>query len=191
MAAGPTADSSATRLPELRRRLRVATRFLMLGLVFSGATAVAIPSEIALAGAILGSDMSAGGMLPAFMVRWAVELRSGIGAAQEVAPFVFYGTDWLAFGHFVIAGAFIGALRDPVRNRWLYKFGMAACAAVPVWAAIFGSVRGIPWWWRLVDASFGFFGFIPAYLCHHWAAEAEELLNQSRSRVDAGGVPEK
>ena len=170
-----TTDDRTARLTELRRRLRSATYFLMFGLVLSGATAIPIPTEMALADQILGPDLTAGGMLPAFMVEWARRLRVGIHATQDVAPFMFYGTDWLAFGHFVIAGAFIGALRDPIRNRWLYKFGMAACVAVPVWAAVFGWLRGIPWWWRLIDASFGLIGFIPAYLCDRWASEAEEL----------------
>lgn len=169
-----TEDRTA-RLAALRRRLRNGTAFLMLGLVLSGVTAIPIPTEMAIAGRILGPDMTAGGILPAFMAQWARQLRDGIQATQEAAPFMFYGTDWLAFGHFVIAGAFVGALRDPVRNRWLFKFGMAACVAVPLWAAAFGSIRDIPWWWRLVDASFGFIGFIPAYLCDRWAMEAEVL----------------
>jgi hypothetical protein len=81
---------------------------------------------------------------------------------------MLYGTDWLAFGHFMIALAFVGALRDPVRNRWLYQFGMAACALVPIWALVFGPLRGIPPWWRAIDASFGVVGFVPMWLCHRW-----------------------
>lgn len=172
------AEDRGARLALLRRRLRNGTSFLIFGLVLSGATALPIPTEMAMASRILGPEMSAGGMLPAFMAQWARQLRDGIQATQEVAPFMFYGTDWLAFGHFVIAGAFIGALRDPIRNRWLFTFAMAACVAVPIWAAVFGSIRDIPWWWRLVDASFGLIGFIPAYLCDRWASEAEEIESQ-------------
>ena len=65
-------------------------------------------------------------------------------------PLLFYGTDWLAFGHFVIAIAFIGALRDPVRNRWLLDFGLIACGLVIPFALVFGGRRGIPFWWRLI-----------------------------------------
>jgi len=36
-------------------------------------------------------------------------------------PFIAYGTDWLAFAHFVIAIAFIGPWRDPVRNVWVVE----------------------------------------------------------------------
>lgn len=81
---------------------------------------------------------------------------------------MFYGTDWLAFGHFMIALASGGALRDPLRNRWLYQFGMIACAAVPIWAFVFGPIRGIPVWWRVIDASFGVIGFVPMWLCNRW-----------------------
>lgn len=86
---------------------------------------------------------------------------------------MFYGTDWLAFGHFMIALVFVGALRDPVRNRWLYEFGMVACALVPLWALGFGHVRGIPMWWRMIDSTFGVIGFVPMWLCYRWSGELE------------------
>jgi len=160
---------------QLTRRLRVWTTFLIVGLILSGATAIPIVSEIRIAERMLGADMSGGGAVPAWAVSWLVQVRDGVLATAQTAPFVFYGTDWLAFGHFVIAGVFIGALRDPVRNRWLYQFGMGACLAVPVWAALFGPLRGIPGWWRVIDASFGVVGFIPAWLCHRWAVRLERL----------------
>ena len=95
------------------------------------------------------------------------------------SPFVFYGADWLAFGHFAIAIAFVGALRDPVRNRWLFSFGMIACALVIPYAFVFGAIRGIPLWWRLIDCSFGVFGIIPVWLCRRWAVELESRLEVS------------
>src|SRR4051812_41374297 len=72
-----------------------------------------------------------------------------------------YGTDWLAFAHLVIAVAFWGPLRDPVRNIWVVHFGMIACVAVVPLALIAGPIRGIPWWWQLIDISFGAVGIIP------------------------------
>jgi hypothetical protein len=89
-------------------------------------------------------------------------------------PFLFYGTDWLAFGHFVIAIAFIGTLKDPVRNRWLFDFGLIACALVIPFALVMGGVRGIPLWWRLVDCLFGIFGAVPLWLCRKWTLELEQ-----------------
>jgi len=47
---------------------------------------------------------------------WLSKVQAAIESTAGAYPFLFYGTDWLAFGHFVIALAFIGALRDPVRN---------------------------------------------------------------------------
>jgi len=96
-----------------------------------------------------------------------------VEATASQAPLMFYGTDWLAFGHFVIGLAFLGAFRDPVRNRWLYQFGMMACAAVPIWALVFGHLRGIPGWWRMIDAAFGVAGFVPMWLCNRWVSQLE------------------
>lgn len=85
---------------------------------------------------------------------------------RKSVEYHFYGTDWLAFGHVVIALAFIGPLRDPWRNRWVAEWGILACVLVIPWALVFGPLRGIPFFWRLIDASFGFGGLallLPAY----------------------------
>jgi hypothetical protein len=83
-------------------------------------------------------------------------------------PFVGYGTDWLAFAHVVIAIFFIGPWRDPVRNAWVVEAGMLACVLVVPLALICGAVRGIPMYWRLIDCSFGVFGFLPLWLVWRW-----------------------
>jgi len=75
----------------------------------------------------------------------------------------------------VIAIAFIGALRDPIQNRWLFDFGMIACMLVIPYALVFGALRGIPFWWRLIDCSFGVFGILPLWVCRRWASEVESL----------------
>lgn len=161
-------------MERLRARIRRCTWFFIVGLVLSGATALAIPTEVEAGVALLGDDMR-GGFLPDMVGGWLRTLRDGIRATSTQAPFMFYGTDWLAFGHFMIALAFLGALRDPVRNRWLFEFGMLACALVPIWALVFGQVRGIPLWWRLIDSAFGVVGFVPVWLCHRWSKELEHL----------------
>lgn len=165
-------------MERLRARVRRLTLFFIVGLVLSGVTALPIPTEVEWGSSVLGPDLSAGGRLPPFVAGWLRTVRDGIRATSESAPFMFYGTDWLAFGHFMIALAFVGALRDPVRNRWLYQFGMVACALVPVWALVFGHLRGIPVWWRMIDASFGVVGFVPVWLCHRWT----EVLEQGHTR---------
>lgn len=50
---------------------------------------------------------------------------------------------------------------------------MLACLLVPIYALVFGHIRGIPPWWRVVDASFGVFGFVPMWLCDRWALQLE------------------
>ena len=85
----------------------------------------------------------------------------GPGGPGRQYPFLAYGTDWLAFAHLVIAAAFWGPIRDPVRNQWVVDFGILACLAVIPLALICGPIRGIPPGWRLVDCSFGVVGLIP------------------------------
>lgn len=69
------------------------------------------------------------------------------------------GTTGWHFAHFVLAILFIGPLKDPVRNTWVIEFGMIACALVIPYALVAGYMRGLPFWWRLVDCSFGVIGF--------------------------------
>jgi hypothetical protein len=55
------------------------------------------------------------------------EVLIGIRHTSKDYPFLFYGYDWLAFAHFVLAILFIGPLRDPVKNKWVIEFGIIAC----------------------------------------------------------------
>jgi hypothetical protein len=142
----------------------------MLGLVLSGATAIPLTLELdwlASHQGVVGADSVTG------VASWLLRVQAALHQVGTASPFLFYGTDWLAFGHFVIAAAFIGPLRDPVRNRWLFDFGIFACIAVIPYAMIFGSVRGIPFWWRLVDCSFGVLGLVPMWQCRRAALELE------------------
>lgn len=160
----------------LLRRIKIFTGLFIIGLLLSGATAIPLVSEVDLLARILGTSSSEPQSSSA-VVQWLARVQTALHSMNEQYPFLFYGTDWLAFGHFVIAVAFIGALRDPVRNRWLFTFGMISCALVVPYALIFGALRGIPFWWRLIDCSFGIFGIIPLLLCKRWTAQLE---NQPR-----------
>jgi hypothetical protein len=146
----------------------MATWVLIAGLIVSGASAIPLTAEVHwLAGAVgAGRESSE-------IAAWLLRVDAALTETQAKHPFLFYGTDWLAFGHFVIAVAFVGALRDPVRNRWLFDFGLIACVMVVPYAWFFGELRGIPRWWRLVDCAFGIGGFIPLWLCRRWARELE------------------
>ncbi|WP_425315923.1 hypothetical protein [Streptomyces olivoreticuli] len=100
------------------------------------------------------------GQLPG-LVDWVGRAREGLEATDAKYPFVLYGTDWPAFAHLVIAIAFYGPYRDPVRNIRVIEFGMIACVAIVPLALICGPIRGIPFYWQLIDMSFGLFGVIP------------------------------
>lgn len=131
--------------------------FFMVALIFSGLTAV--PLEWGTA------------RLADITVAWGDPWRGWAAyAAEAVAyvggsyPMLFYGTDWLAFAHVVIALAFVGPYRDPVRNRWVIEWGLWCCLLVLPLAFFWAPVRGIPFFWRCVDASFGVIGAIPLWL---------------------------
>ena len=146
--------------PILLKRIRLLTTFFILGLFVSGVTAIPLLPEVEW-------------LAKATHVPWLLRVQAALEQTQTQYPFLFYGTDWLAFGHIVIGIAFLGALCDPVRNRWLFNFGLIACVLVVPWALIFGAMRGIPLSWRLVDCSFGVFGFIPLWFCRRWTGELE------------------
>jgi len=152
----------------LRRRIKWLTSFFIFSLVVSGVTAIPLQSELNLLVNFCGPGGESSEM------HWLLLVRDALAQTQVQHPFLFYGTDWLAFGHFVIAIVFIGALREPVRNRWLFDFGLIACVLVIPYALVFGGVRGIPFWWRLIDCSFGVLGFIPLWFCRQWTIELEQ-----------------
>jgi len=160
----------------LRLRIRIFTLLFMIGLVISGATAIPLQYELDTGASILGiAERGAAGNSDSGLTEWVLKVREALHETNAKYPFIAYGFDWLAFGHFAIAIVFIGALRDPVRNIWLFQFGMIACLLVIPYAFIFGEVRGIPIYWRLIDCSFGVFGFIPLWLCYRWTARLAAL----------------
>jgi len=95
-----------------------------------------------------------------------------------------YGTDWLAFAHIVIAIAFIGPLRDPVRNIWIVQWGMIACVLVIPLALIAGPNRGIPLGCQLLNVSFGAFGIIPLLIVYRLTRQLERAdIEQATARA--------
>lgn len=165
----------------LQRRIKWLTWFFIAGLGVSGATAIPLVTELNLLVKWSGAGNETSATASMELVRWLLRVRESVAQTQAQNPFLFYGTDWLAFGHFVIAIAFIGVLRDPVRNRWLFDFGIIACALVVPFAFIFGGIRGIPIWWRLIDCSFGAVGIVPLWFCRKWSREIEVRQVFSRS----------
>lgn len=115
------------------------------------------------------SGVRAAGLRPG-----ALDWLGADGPARDQPPVSLhgYGTDWLAFAHFVIAIAFVGALREPVRNRWLFDFGLIAAGLVIPFALLAGGLRGIPFYWRWIDCSFGVGAALPLWYCRKWARQA-------------------
>lgn len=161
------------RVQQLQRRIKWLTWFFIVGLVISGVTAMPLTTELDLMVRWFGLADQTSATATGELARWLLAIREALHETGAKHPFLFYGTDWLAFGHIVIAIAFVGALRNPVRNRWLFDFGLIACALVIPFAMVFGGLRGIPVWWRLMDCSFGVFGFVPLWLCRRWSRELE------------------
>lgn len=148
--------SSTNTHSDLRRIRRLLAVFI-IGLFISGATAIPLETELILLATLVKNI----GMHESDLGQWVLRVHDGLTTTNTNYPFMAYGTDWLAFAHFVIAIAFIGPLRNPVKNVWVIEFGMIACVLVVPFALVMGSVRGIPLGWRLIDCSFGIIGFIP------------------------------
>ncbi|MFB7514312.1 hypothetical protein [Streptomyces sp. NPDC056144] len=130
-------------------------------LVLSGATAFPLVTELRLLDSALTGWAAPVADLAPGLGEWIHRVRGGVEEAGEHAPYLLYGTDWLAFAHLVIAVAFYGVYRDPVRNVWVVEFGMIACAGIIPLALICGPIRSIPFWWSVVDMSFGVIGILP------------------------------
>ncbi|GAA1180037.1 hypothetical protein F4556_006316 [Kitasatospora gansuensis] len=153
-----TEDQKAAETATLRRVRRWIVIFIVC-LALSGLTAFPLETETRwLAGLVDGSPLAE--HFPA-AAAWAERVRDGVAETNVRYPFLAYGTDWLAFAHLVIAIAFWGPYRDPVRNVWVIRWAMTACAAIIPLALICGPLRGIPLAWRFVDMSFGVVGVIP------------------------------
>jgi len=50
------------------------------------------------------------------------------------------------------------------------------------WALVFGPLRGIPFFWRLIDCSFGVVGIVPLWLCRR---DVDELERIEMGRIEA------
>jgi len=137
-------------------RIRWLVGFAIFGLVVSGVTAFPLLAELNLLASWLApegaspSDPGLGGL-----ARWILLVREGLENTYREYPFIAYGTDWLAFAHLVIAAFFLPVWKDPVRYQGVLLVGLWACLGVIPLALICGPLRGIPFYWQLIDCSFG------------------------------------
>ena len=155
---------------ELTRSIKRILGIFIVALVLSGLTALPLEWQLSIANKMIQdntTDLS--------LNLWIDRVYTGVRETNERYPFISYGTDWLAFAHIMIAVAFIGPWRDPVRNSWVIEFGLISCACVFPFAFIAGAVRDIPLYWRLVDCSFGLFGGLLLWHCYIKIKKLEKL----------------
>lgn len=146
--------------------------FFVVILFLSGLTAIPAQTELEFLQKFFSRDNAIG--------VWLNKVLLGIITTENNFPFLFYGYDWLAFAHFVLAILFAGAIKDPVRNKWIIEFGIICCFLIIPFAMVAGYYRGIPIGWRLIDCCFGIFGLMPLLICYKKIRQIENF-----SRKDA------
>jgi len=143
-------DNEKFLLTRIRRWILL---FIVL-LVISGLTAFPVQTE-------LHAMMHLQNIFPDFIRSWLIDINIAIDEMVKNSPYLLYGYDWLAYSHLVIALFFFGVYKNPVQNAWVLRVGMVACIGVFALAFICGQIRGIPFFWTMIDCSFGFFGIMP------------------------------
>ena len=154
----------------LERRIRVLLLGFVAGVVLAGVTAFPLVQEVTLLAQWIGAEPGAPGLSG-----WVARIRDALVDTDRRYPFLAYGTDWLAFGHLMIAAAFWGVLKDPVRNVFLVRWGMFCCLATLPVVLVCGPLRGIPPAWMAIDCSFGLIGIVPLLVVQRDIRELEGL----------------
>jgi hypothetical protein len=146
------------------KRVRWVIGVVIFGLVISGLTAFPLLHELRFLQSLVDGSTGLGS--------WIHRVTLGLEDTYAVYPFIGYGTDWLAFGHLVIAMLFVLPWRDPVRYEGILWVGVWASLLVIPLALICGPLRGIPFGWRLIDCSFGLLCLVPLGLALRWIRRA-------------------
>lgn len=150
------------------KKIRSLVVFFMIALALSGITAFPVYTELTWL-------MQTGWMsVDHFPGNWLQSVYEGVADMQSKYPFLFYGYDWLAFAHLMIAALFYGVYKDPVRNKFIISWGMFCCISIIPLAFICGSIRGIPFLHILIDCSFGVIGIIPLIICRCYILRLEK-----------------
>jgi hypothetical protein len=152
---------------KLITKIRILIVFLMIALILSGVTAFPVETE-------LRWLLNHPSLVPSFAQIWLQDVYNALLETNTKYPMLAYGFDWLAFAHIVIAMAFIGPYRDPIKNKWIIDWAMLACVAIFPLAFIAAPIRHIPMFHVLIDCSFGVIGLIPLWICRKWIKQLEE-----------------
>ena len=162
-------------------RFRVVLSVFILGLVLSGVTAFPLRWELKTLASWMGVHSEADLGTLTGLRYWIGHVHFGLERSYDAYPFLAYGTDWLAFAHLAIAVFFIGPLREPTRHDWILISGIIACAGVLPLALICGPLRGIPFYWQLIDCSFGVLGVIPLLYCLRVSCRLQAMECESKA----------
>lgn len=146
-------------------RYRAMMLLFIGGLIVSGVTAFPLLHELKILAKIFASESVQSAEGSSGVAYWILTVRFGLEDTYAQYPWIAYGTDWLAFAHIVIAMFFFGPLINPIGSRATLYAGICACLAVIPLALICGPIRGIPFYWRLIDCSFGIIGILPLLYC--------------------------
>lgn len=146
-------------------KVRILIGIFIAALLTAGITAFPLESEIRFLCKLLNISIEEPGLNEGILSYWLAQVAQGLIATNQAYPFLAYGFDWMAFAHIIIGVLFIGPFINPVKNIWIIYWGMFACIALIPTAFICGVVREIPFFWQLIDCSFGVFGIIPLLLC--------------------------
>ncbi len=151
------------------KKIRLLIVFYIIALIVAGVTAFPVEFELNVICSLFSIDKDTitqikdNAIQPLFS--WLYNAKCGMTETNEKYPFLAYGFDWLAYAHLMIAALFVGPYIDPIRNKWVIYWGMFACVSIFPLAFICGPIREIPFFWTLVDCSFGLFGIIPLWWC--------------------------
>ncbi|HKC68629.1 MAG TPA: hypothetical protein VKG26_10385 [Bacteroidia bacterium] len=159
---------------QLEKKVKLSLIIFTALLIISGVTAFPLEWELSL---LAKSSLICSNTI---LHDWIEKTYEAVRNSNNTYPFLSYGTDWLAFAHIVIATAFIGPLKNPVKNIWVIQFGMIASLMVFPLAFICGPIRHIPFYWQLIDCSFGLFGLIPLYIAYRNTKQLETLTFKNK-----------
>lgn len=153
--------TSTPKEKQLRLQIKIVIILTIVGLLANGASALPLRVEMNL---LLSNSQ----WFPQFVQDWWVYVNQGVLETSEKYSFMRYGFDWLGFAHLLIAIAFIGPLRDPVKNQWVVQWGMIAAALSIVMAFGWERVRNIPIWWSFIDGGISYAAFVLLWICNRW-----------------------
>jgi len=162
-------DETNPRETQLRRKISTALIITIIGLLLNGVTAVPLRTELSI---LLAKHE----VLPKFLQDWWNYVNQGVNDTSNQYNFMRYGFDWLGFTHLLIAVLFFGALKDPLKNEWVVKWGMIASLLSIVMALGWEQLRSIPFWWSGIDALIALGAFVILWLCNKWIQELKSTV---------------